>query len=147
MPPLIGRPAPSPASRHAVQKGNPKYMSTLRRLLFCTALLIGLILLGAQALGMIAAHRYLNVQLAQQSEGGASALAWALSHAAAGQDQRMALADELFEQGLYALIRITDEGGAIAVEQQQRQTASAPDGDWRNPWLSLQAPAVYPPAP
>lgn len=52
-------------------------MSTLRRLILCTALLIAFILLGAQALGMLAAHRYLNTQLAQQGQAGASALAWA----------------------------------------------------------------------
>ena len=80
MSPFIGRPATLLASSPAVQKGNPKHMSTFRRLLFCTALLVGFILLGAQALGMFAAHRYLNAQLAQQSEGGATALALSLIH-------------------------------------------------------------------
>lgn len=117
-------------------------MSTFRRLLFCTALLIGFILLGAQALGMLAAHRYLNAQLAQQSEGGASALSWALSHATASPVERTALADELFDQGLYALVRITDDGGNVLAEQHKRQNAAVRDGDWRNAWLSVQAPAV-----
>ncbi|MPT40522.1 MAG: EAL domain-containing protein [Achromobacter sp.] len=120
-------------------------MSTLRRLLFCTALLIGFILLGAQALGMLAAHRYLNSQLAQQSEGGASALAWALSHAEASPLDQAALADELFDQGLYALVRITDESGAVVAEEQKRANGAVRDGDWRNAWLSVQAPAVSQP--
>lgn len=115
-------------------------MSTLRRLLFCTALLIGFILLGAQALGMLAAHRYLNVQLTQQGEGGASALAWALGHAPASDADRHALADELFNQGLYGLVRITNEGGTAVVERQKPASGSA--GDWRNAWFSVQAPAV-----
>ncbi|KAG0763955.1 hypothetical protein G6F22_018319 [Rhizopus arrhizus] len=91
---------------------------------------------------MLAAHRYLNTQLAQQSEGGASALAWALSHATANPVEQTALADELFEQGLYALVRIADDRGAVLAEQQKRPGAASRDGDWRNAWLSVQAPAV-----
>jgi len=117
-------------------------MSTFRRLFFCTALLIGFILLGAQALGMLAAHRYLSAQVTQQSEGGASALAWALSHATSSPTDRSTLANELFEQGLYALVRITDESGNIVAEHQKRQHAVARDGNWRNAWLNVQAPAV-----
>jgi len=127
-----------PASR----EGNPTPMSTLRRILLCTALLIGFILLGAQALGMLAAHRYLNAQLTQQSEGGASALTWALSHAPSSARDRAVLADELFGQGLYALVRITNEGGTAVVERQKQSGASARDGDWRNAWLNVQAPAI-----
>lgn len=117
-------------------------MSTFRRLFFCTALLIGFILLGAQALGMLAAHRYLSAQVTQQSEGGASALAWALSHATSSPTDRSTLANDLFEQGLYALVRITDESGNIVAEHQKRQHAAARDGNWRNAWLNVQAPAV-----
>lgn len=117
-------------------------MSTFRRLFFCTALLIGFILLGAQALGMLAAHRYLSAQVTQQSEGGASALAWALSHATSSPTDRSTLANDLFEQGLYALVRITDESGNIVAEHQKRQHAVARDGNWRNAWLNVQAPAV-----
>ena len=117
-------------------------MSTLRRLLFCTALLVGFILLGAQALGMIAAHRYLNTQLAQQSEGGASALTWALAHASSSPDERAALADDLYAQGLYALVRITDDNGSTLIERQQSASASGRDGDWRRDWLNVQPPAI-----
>ncbi len=117
-------------------------MSTFRRLFFCTALLIGFILLGAQALGMLAAHRYLSAQVTQQSEGGASALAWALSHATSSPADRSTLANELFEQGLYALVRITDEGGNTVAEYKKRQHAAGRDGNWRNAWLNVQAPAV-----
>jgi len=117
-------------------------MSTFRRLFFCTALLIGFILLGAQALGMLAAHRYLSAQVTQQSEGGASALAWALSHATSSPADRSTLANELFEQGLYALVRITDEGGNTVAEYKKRQNAAGRDGNWRNAWLNVQAPAV-----
>jgi EAL domain-containing protein (putative c-di-GMP-specific phosphodiesterase class I)/GGDEF domain-containing protein len=117
-------------------------MSTFRRLFFCTALLIGFILLGAQALGMLAAHRYLSAQVTQQSEGGASALAWALSHATSSPTDRSTLANELFEQGLYALVRITDEGGNTVAEYKKRQNAAGRDGNWRNAWLNVQAPAV-----
>ena len=85
------------------QEGIRKYMPTLRRLLLCSALLIGFILLGAQALGMLAAHRYLNAQLAQQGEAGVRTLAWALSHGAGTPGEQAELADELFSQGLYAL--------------------------------------------
>ena len=117
-------------------------MSTFRRLFFCTALLIGFILLGAQALGMLAAHRYLSAQVTQQSEGGASALAWALSHATSSPADRSTLANELFEQGLYALVRITDEGGNTVAEYKKRQHAAGRDGNWRNAWLNVQAPSV-----
>lgn len=116
-------------------------MSTLRRLLLCTALLVGFVLLGAQALGMLAAHRYLNTQLTQQSEGGASALTWALAHAPSTGSERQELADELFGQGLYALVRITNEGGSAVVER-QKPAAATSAGDWRSAWLSVQAPSV-----
>ncbi|MGH8462646.1 MAG: EAL domain-containing protein [Pseudomonas sp.] len=120
-------------------------MSTLRRLLFCTALLIGFILLGAQALGMLAAHRYLNAQLVQQSEGGASALTWALSHTAAAPAKQATLADELFQQGLYALVRITDERGTVVAERQKHASIVDRDGSWYSSWLNVQAPAVSQP--
>ncbi|MGV2905378.1 EAL domain-containing protein [Achromobacter sp. AGC25] len=91
---------------------------------------------------MLAAHRYLSAQVTQQSEGGASALAWALSHATSSPTDRSTLANDLFEQGLYALVRITDESGNIVAEHQKRQHAAARDGNWRNAWLNVQAPAV-----
>ncbi len=121
-------------------------MSTFRRLLFFTALLIGLVLLGAQTVGMLAAHRYLNAQLAQQSADGASALAWALSHSSAGADGRHALADELFARGGYALVRITDETGGSGIERQMRRSDSQTrEHDWRDTWLNMEAPAVSQP--
>ena len=118
-------------------------MSTLRRLILCTALLIAFILLGAQALGMLAAHRYLNTQLAQQGQAGASALAWALSHDAADDQDKARLADDLFAAGTYALVRITGEHGDTQVERRE----PAPDRpdlarDWRNGWLAMEAPAA-----
>ncbi|MDZ5618473.1 EAL domain-containing protein [Achromobacter xylosoxidans] len=118
-------------------------MSTLRRLILCTALLIAFILLGAQALGMLAAHRYLNTQLAQQGQAGASALAWALSHDAADDQDKARLADDLFAAGTYALVRITGENGDTQVERRE----PAPDRpdlarDWRNGWLAMEAPAA-----
>ncbi|WP_313462235.1 EAL domain-containing protein [Achromobacter sp.] len=91
---------------------------------------------------MLAAHRYLSAQVTQQSEGGASALAWALSHATSSPADRSTLANELFEQGLYALVRITDEGGNTVAEYKKRQHAAGRDGNWRNAWLNVQAPAV-----
>ncbi|WP_240669487.1 LapD/MoxY N-terminal periplasmic domain-containing protein [Achromobacter spanius] len=118
-------------------------MSTLRRLLLCTALLVGFILLGAQALGMLAAHRYLNAQLAQQSEGGASALTWALAHASSSPEERAALADELFEQGLYALVRITNDNDATIIERSKQPSGAHPTGDWRTAWLNVQAPRYH----
>ncbi|WP_083714360.1 EAL domain-containing protein [Achromobacter sp. MFA1 R4] len=116
-------------------------MPTLRRLLLCSALLIGFILLGAQALGMLAAHRYLNTQLAQQSEAGANALAWALSHGTGTQQEQAELADELFGQGLYSLVNITNEGNALRVERRSPPAAGR-DRDWRAAWLNMEAPAV-----
>ena len=101
----------------AGHEGNPYYMSTLRRLILCTALLIAFILLGAQALGMLAAHRYLNTQLAQQGQAGASALAWALSHDAGGTQDGTKLADDLFGAGLYSLVRIAAANGDTLVER------------------------------
>ena len=53
-------------------------MSKLRRLLLF--LLAGIVLLGAQALGMLTAHRHLSRQLAQQSKA-ARTLAWILGRA------------------------------------------------------------------
>lgn len=117
-------------------------MPTLRRLLLCSAFLIGFILLGAQALGMLAAHRYLNAQLAQQSEAGVNALAWALSHGAVSTDEQSELADELFGQGLYALVRITNDGNAGSVERRVRTEGAGRERDWRNAWLNMEAPAV-----
>ncbi len=118
-------------------------MSTLRRLLFCSALLIGFILLGAQALGMLAAHRYLNTQLAQQSESGANALAWALSHSTGSHREQVELADQLFGQGLYSLVNITNEGNAIRVERRTGSAAgTSHESDWRAAWLNMEAPAV-----
>ncbi|MCZ8392320.1 EAL domain-containing protein [Achromobacter xylosoxidans] len=118
-------------------------MSTLRRLILCTALLIAFILLGAQALGMLAAHRYLSTQLAQQGQAGASALAWALSHDAAGAQDKARLADELFAAGTYALVRIAGENGDTQVERRE-PASDRPDRarDWRNGWLAMEAPAA-----
>lgn len=118
-------------------------MSTLRRLILCTALLIAFILLGAQALGMLAAHRYLNTQLAQQGQAGASALAWALSHDAAGAQDKARLADDLFAAGTYALVRIAGENGDTQVERRE-PAPDRPDRarDWRNGWLAMEAPAA-----
>lgn len=118
-------------------------MSTLRRLIFCTALLIAFILLGAQALGMLAAHRYLNTQLAQQGQAGASALAWALSHDAAGAQDKARLADDLFAAGTYALVRIAGENGDIQVERREPAPGQTDRArDWRNGWLAMEAPAA-----
>lgn len=117
-------------------------MPTLRRLLLCSALLIGFILLGAQALGMLAAHRYLNAQLAQQSEAGVNALAWALSHGEATGAEQAKLADELFGQGLYSLVRITNEGNAVSTERRLHPDGSNRERDWRGAWLNMEAPVV-----
>ena len=94
-------------------------MSTLRRLILCTALLIAFILLGAQALGMLAAHRYLNTQLAQQGQAGASALAWVLSHDPGGVQDKRQLADDLFGAGMYALVRISGANGDTQAERRE----------------------------
>lgn len=118
-------------------------MSTFRRLLVFTTILIGLVLLGAQAVGMLAAHRYLSAQLAQQSTDGANALAWALSHAAGGPGERMALAHQMFARGGYALVRITDDHSSSIIERQTPPTDSqSREHDWRDVWLSMEAPAV-----
>lgn len=118
-------------------------MSTFRRLLVFTTILIGLVLLGAQAVGMLAAHRYLSAQLAQQSTDGANALAWALSHAAGGPGERMALADQMFARGGYALVRITDDHSSSTIERQTPPPDSqSREHDWRDVWLSMEAPAV-----
>lgn len=118
-------------------------MSTFRRLLVFTTILIGLVLLGAQAVGMLAAHRYLSAQLAQQSTDGANVLAWALSHAAGGPGERMALADQMFARGGYALVRITDDHSSSIIERQTPPTDSqSREHDWRDVWLSMEAPAV-----
>ncbi|GLK93237.1 diguanylate phosphodiesterase [Achromobacter xylosoxidans] len=118
-------------------------MSTFRRLVVFTTILIGLVLLGAQAVGMLAAHRYLSAQLAQQSTDGANALAWALSHAAGGPGERMALADQMFARGGYALVRITDDHSSSIIERQTPPTDSqSREHDWRDVWLSMEAPAV-----
>lgn len=118
-------------------------MSTLRRLILCTALLIAVILLGAQALGMLGIHRYLNTQLAQQGQAGASALAWALSHDAVGAQDKARLADDLFAAGTYALVRIAGENGDTQVERRE-PAPDQPDQarDWRNGWLAMEAPAA-----
>ncbi|CAB3866918.1 hypothetical protein LMG26858_02520 [Achromobacter anxifer] len=126
-----------------VRKGTSKYMSTFRRLLFFTALLVGLVLLGVQTVGMLAAHRYLTAQLAQQSADGAGALAWTLSHAAGGADGREALADGMFAQGGYALVRITDDTGGPGIERHlPRSDAQTREHDWRDTWLNMEAPAI-----
>ena len=117
-------------------------MPTLRRLLLCSALLIGFILLGAQALGMLAAHRYLNAQLARQSEAGANALAWALSHGSGSPQEQSALVDDLFKQDLYALVSITNEGSAAGVERRAGPDGGGGERDWRGAWLNIEAPAV-----
>jgi len=127
----------------AGHEGNPYSMSTLRRLILCTALLIAFILLGAQALGMLAAHRYLNTQLAQQGQAGASALAWALSHTAGGTQDQVKLADELFGAGLYSLVKINAENGdAIAERRSASPGQPGRAHDWRDGWLTMQAPAA-----
>lgn len=118
-------------------------MFTLRRLILCTALLIAFILLGAQALGMLAAHRYLNTQLAQQAQAGASALAWALSHnPEVAQDPRK-LADDLFGAGMYTMVRIAGENGDTQIERRDAAVGQldARHG-WRPAWLALEAPAA-----
>ncbi|SSW68321.1 bifunctional diguanylate cyclase/phosphodiesterase [Achromobacter agilis] len=118
-------------------------MSTFRRLLFFTTFLIGLVLAGAQALGMMAAHRYLETQLAQRSEEGATTLAWALSRSSNAPEEQAALADELFGQGRYALVRITDAKGGPGLDRQARpEDVPGREHDWRNAWLDMEAPAV-----
>lgn len=125
------------------RKGIFKHMSTFRRLLFLTAFLLALVLLGAQAMGMMAAHRYLQAQLTQRSEEGAGMLAWTLSHSNGGASQRAALADELFARGQYALVRVTDAKGGPAFERQAQPTdAPGREYDWRNAWLDMEAPLV-----
>ncbi|CAB3688007.1 hypothetical protein LMG3458_01980 [Achromobacter deleyi] len=127
----------------AGHEGNLYYMSTLRRLILCTALLIAFILLGAQALGMLAAHRYLNTQLAQQGQAGASALAWALSHDAGGTQDKTRLADDLFGAGLYSLVRIAAANGDTVVERRNPPAdAPAQARDWRDSWLTMAAPVA-----
>ncbi|CAB3659442.1 hypothetical protein LMG26696_03292 [Achromobacter pulmonis] len=122
-------------------EGNPRSMSTLRRLILCTALLIAFILLGAQALGMLAAHRYLNTQLAQQAQAGASALAWALSHDPDGARDPRKLADDLFGAGMYARVRIAGENGDTRIERHDPATGGSDAAhDWRPAWLTLEAP-------
>ncbi|MGY6273675.1 EAL domain-containing protein [Achromobacter denitrificans] len=118
-------------------------MPTFRRLLFLTAVLIGLVLLGAQALGLVAAHRYLESQLAQRSEEGAGMLAWALSRSGGSAEEQAALADELYEQGGYAMVRIASAKKGPSLER--RALADDEQGrgyDWRNAWLDMEAPAV-----
>ena len=119
-------------------------MSTLRRLILCTALLIAFILLGAQALGMLAAHRYLNTQLAQQGQAGASALAWVLSHDPGGVQDKRQLADDLFGAGMYALVRISGENGDTQAERREpaQNGQAGASRDWRDAWLSMDAPAA-----
>ncbi|KGE01535.1 diguanylate cyclase [Achromobacter sp. RTa] len=119
-------------------------MSTFRRLLFFTSLLVGLVLLGAQALGMMAAHRYLETQLAQRSEEGAAMLAWALSQPSGeALAKQAALADEFFTRGQYALVRITDAQGNPGLERKARpEDAPARERAWRNAWLDMEAPLV-----
>ncbi len=116
-------------------------MLSIRRLLVFSACLIGLVVLGTQALSMLAAHRYLHGQLAQQSQGGAQALAWALSHAPGDARRRATLADELFGQGAYALVRITNERGATDIER-SAPPPDAGDGadEWVEHWLMPEAP-------
>lgn len=135
----------APRARGATpgRKGIFKHMSTFRRLLFLTAFLLALVLLGAQAMGMMAAHRYLQAQLTQRSEEGAAMLAWALSHSNGVASQRAALADELFARGQYALVRVTDAKGGPAFERQAQPTdAPGREYDWRNAWLDMEAPLV-----
>ncbi len=129
---------PEPGSQR-----NFNHMPTFRRVLFIAAILIGLALLGAQALGVAAAHRYLDSQLAQRSEKGAAMLAWVLSHSVSDAGQRATLADELYAQGQYALIRITDEKNGSTLERRARpDEAAGREYDWRNAWLGIEAPAV-----
>ena len=121
-------------------------MSKLRRLLLCSALLAGIVLLGAQALGMLTAHRHLSRQLAQQSESGARTLAWVLGRAPSTPHEREVLADELYSQGLYARIRIADEASGDSVDRgpdaTTDATTDASSGAWLERWFSLRAPAV-----
>ncbi|WP_063569730.1 bifunctional diguanylate cyclase/phosphodiesterase [Achromobacter ruhlandii] len=118
-------------------------MFTLRRLILCTALLIAFILLGAQALGMLAAHRYLNSQLAQQGQAGANALAWALSHNPDGARDPRKLADDLFGAGMYTLVRIAGENGDTQIERRDPESGRTEAArDWRSAWLALEAPAA-----
>lgn len=117
-------------------------MPTFRRLLFFTSLLVGLVLLGAQALGVMAAHRYLETQLAQRSQEGAAMLAWALSQPSGeGPEKQAAMADALFAQGQYALVRLTDAQGNPGHERRVRPEDSPPrERGWRNAWLDMEAP-------
>ncbi|EHK64744.1 diguanylate cyclase [Achromobacter arsenitoxydans SY8] len=91
---------------------------------------------------MLAAHRYLNAQLAQQGEAGVRTLAWALSHGAGTPGEQAELADELFGQGLYALVRITNEGNSAAIERSARRDTGGVDRDWRGAWLDMDAPEI-----
>ena len=115
-------------------------MSKLRRLLLCSALLAGIVLLGAQALGMLTAHRHLSRQLAQQSESGARTLAWVLGRAPSTPHEREVLADELYSQGLYARIRIADEASGDSVDRgpdaTTDATTDASSGAWLERWFS-----------
>ena len=64
------------------------------------ALLAGIVLLGAQALGMLTAHRHLSRQLAQQSESGARTLPGSWAARLSTPHEREVLADELYSQAV-----------------------------------------------
>ena len=112
-------------------------MSKLRRLLLCSALLAGIVLLGAQALGMLTAHRHLSRQLAQQRKRRAHAC---LGPPRASTHEREVLADELYSQGLYARIRIADEASGDSVDRgpdaTTDATTDASSGAWLERWFS-----------
>ncbi len=121
-------------------------MSILRRLLLCSALAIGLILIGAQTLGMVAAYRYLTNQLAQQSTLTADALSWALSHSSSpsGTVDLHELIAEMASRDDYISVRLQNAhtGAAIELHQAPPTTETADPSEWDPSWFVMEAPEV-----
>lgn len=118
----------------------PRKTSLFRLFLFASIFMTGMLLIGTQTLGIGAAYKSLQEQLKHESESGAAALVWMLSHDTPSPtpEEWPQLAAELYDHGFYRLIRITDKQRNQAIEWGDAPASGYGAPGWLQLWLPLK---------
>ena len=98
-------------------------MSLLRRLWISVVVAMGVVLVGAFAISLLAARSYFEQQLSAQANDGAVSLALSLSQQRKDVATMELLVTALFDGGHYRQIRFTDPAGRVLVERSQEDVA------------------------
>lgn len=111
-------------------------MSILRQLLLSITVAIVVIMLGTQALSINAAREYFSQQLQTQSQAGAAMLASALTRdGAPNAAEWRQLAEDVFSQGGYALVRVASRSTGAQFEYRKKD-----DGGDAPAWFTSLMP-------